>query len=44
VGIRLAQRDFEMLRELARGNAVPVGTMARMLIVRAVRAAADKRD
>jgi hypothetical protein len=44
VGIRLTQRDFELLDELARAHAVPPGTMARMLIVRAVRAAADASD
>ena len=42
VGIRLTQRDFEMLRELARAHAVRPGTMARMLVVRGVRVAADK--
>lgn len=41
VGIRLNQRDFGLLEELARSRAVPPGTMARMLIVRAVRAAAE---
>jgi hypothetical protein len=39
VGIRLTKRDFELLDELARAHAVRPGTMARMLIVRAVRAA-----
>jgi hypothetical protein len=42
VGIRLTQRDFEMLLELARAHAVRPGTMARMLVVRGVRAAAHK--
>jgi hypothetical protein len=40
VGIRLTERDFEMLRELAWANGVRPGTTARMLVVRAVRAAA----
>jgi hypothetical protein len=43
VGVRLTERDFLMLKELAVAHAVPPGTMARMLIVRGVRAAADKR-
>jgi hypothetical protein len=41
VGIRLTQRDFDQLDELARAHAVRPGTMARMLIVRALRAAAE---
>jgi hypothetical protein len=41
VGIRLTQRDFDQLDELARANAVRPGTMARMLVVRALRAAAE---
>jgi hypothetical protein len=41
VGFRLAQADFERLSQMARAHAVAPGTMARMLIVRAVRAAAD---
>jgi hypothetical protein len=44
VGVRLTERDFAMLKELALAHAVPPGTMARMLIVRGVRAAADKRE
>jgi hypothetical protein len=44
VGVRLTQRDFSMLKELAIAHSVPPGTMARMLIVRGVRAAADKRE
>jgi hypothetical protein len=40
VGIRLTEHDFKQLDELARGHAVPPGTMARMLIVRAIRAVA----
>jgi len=44
VGVRLTDRDFELLNELARAHAVPPGTMARMLIVRAVRAAVDSAD
>jgi hypothetical protein len=44
VGVRLTERDFELLNELARAHAVRPGTMARMLIVRAVRAAADGMD
>jgi hypothetical protein len=42
VGVRLTERDFELLGELARAHAVAPGTMARMLIVRAVRAAAEE--
>jgi hypothetical protein len=41
VGVRLTKRDFDLLQELASAHAVPPGTMARMLIVRGVRAAAD---
>jgi hypothetical protein len=41
VGVRLTQGDFEMLEKLALAHAVRPGTMARMLIVRGVRAAAD---
>jgi hypothetical protein len=41
VGIRLTDRDFEALDELARAHGVPPGTMARILIVRAVRAVAE---
>ncbi|MFL5907062.1 MAG: hypothetical protein ACJ75Z_05650 [Solirubrobacterales bacterium] len=41
VGVRLTQRDYVLLLELARAHAVRAGTMARMLIVRGVRAAAD---
>lgn len=44
VGVRLTERDFAMLKELAVAHAVPPGTMARMLVVRGVRAAADKRN
>jgi hypothetical protein len=44
VGLRLTEADFEMLCKLARAHVVPPGTMARMLVVRAVRAAADARD
>ena len=44
VGVRLTERDFAMLKELAVAHAVPPGTMARMLIVRGVRAAANKRE
>jgi len=41
IGVRLTEADFELLSELARAHAVRPGTMARMLIVRGVRAAAD---
>jgi hypothetical protein len=41
VGIRLRDGDFELLLELARAHAVPPGTMARILVVRGVRAAAE---
>lgn len=41
VGMRMAQADFELLEELAHAHSVPVGTMARILVVRGVRAAAD---
>jgi hypothetical protein len=41
VGIRLTERDFAALDGLARAHGVRPGTMARMLIVRAVRAVAD---
>jgi hypothetical protein len=39
--MRLTEADFALLAELARAHSVRPGTMARMLIVRAVRAAAD---
>jgi hypothetical protein len=41
VGIRLTERDFAELDGLARAHGVRPGTMARMLIVRAVRAVAE---
>jgi hypothetical protein len=41
VGMRMGQADFELLEELAHAHSVPVGTMARILVVRGVRAAAD---
>jgi hypothetical protein len=44
VGVRLTERDFELLDELARAHALPPGTMARILIVRAVRAAAHESE
>jgi hypothetical protein len=44
VGVRLTERDFELLRQLALAHAVPPGTMARILIVRGARAAADAVD
>jgi hypothetical protein len=44
VGIRLTERDYELLTELAREHAVALGTMARMLVVRGVRAAAERDD
>ena len=44
VGIRLTRSDFKLLEELSQAHAVPVGTMARMLVVRGVRAAADAAD
>jgi len=44
VGVRLRESDFEMLRKLAAAHAVAPGTMARMLIVRGVRAAANRAD
>jgi hypothetical protein len=40
VGIRLTERDYELLADLARAHSVALGTMARMLVVRGVRAAA----
>jgi hypothetical protein len=39
--MRLTEADFELLGELARAHGVRPGTMARMLVLRAVRAAAD---
>jgi hypothetical protein len=42
VGVRLTEADFELLNELARAHGVRPGTMARMLVVRGVRAAADE--
>jgi hypothetical protein len=46
VGLRLTERDYELLSELASAHAVALGTMARMLVVRGVRAAAkpDRRE
>lgn len=44
VGMRMGQADFELLEELAHAHSVPVGTMARILVVRGVRAAADPRQ
>lgn len=41
VGVRLGNADFELLVELANAHAVTPSTMARMLIARGVRAAAD---
>jgi hypothetical protein len=43
VGLRLTQADYELLEELARAHAVSMATMARMLVTRGVRAAADSR-
>ena len=42
LGLRLTETDHGMLCELARAHGVRPGTMARMLVVRAVRAAADE--
>jgi hypothetical protein len=44
VGLRLTETDYAMLCELARAHGVRPGTMARMLVIRAVRAAADESD
>lgn len=41
VGIRLTERDFAELDGLARAHGVRPGTMARMLIVRAIRVIAE---
>jgi hypothetical protein len=41
VGLRLTETDYSMLCELARAHGVRPGTMAGMLVVRAVRSAAD---
>jgi len=40
LAIRLTEADYELLAELARAHAVRPGTMARMLVVRGVRASA----
>jgi hypothetical protein len=42
VGIRLTERDFAELDGFARAHGVPPGTMARILIVRAIRAVAQE--
>ena len=42
LGMRLTEADFELLDQLARAHSVRPGTMARMLVVRAVRAAAPE--
>ena len=42
LGVRLTETDFELLEEMARAHAVRPGMMARMLVVRAIRAAADQ--
>lgn len=39
--MRLTETDYQLLAELSRAHSVPLGTMARMLVVRGVRAAAD---
>jgi hypothetical protein len=44
LGVRLTEADFDLLNKLARAHAVRPGTMARMLVVRAVRAAADEAE
>ena len=43
LAVRLTEADYELLAELARAHAVRPGTMARMLVVRGARAAADER-
>jgi hypothetical protein len=44
VGVRLTNADYELLAQLARAHAVPPGTMARMLVVRGIRAVADREE
>jgi hypothetical protein len=44
VGLRLTEEDFSLLREMALAHSVRPGTMARMLVVRAVRAAAEDAE
>lgn len=44
LGLRLTETDFSMLCELARAHGVRPGTMARMLVIRAVRASVDESD
>jgi hypothetical protein len=41
LGLRLTEADFARLQRMAVAHAVRPGTMARMLVVRAIRAVAD---
>jgi len=42
LAVRVTEADYQLLGELARAHAVRPGTMARMLVVRGVRAAANE--
>jgi hypothetical protein len=44
VGIRLTERDYELLVELARAHSVALGTMARILVARGVQAASQRDE